>query len=71
MWCNLAPVSGSDVFGPDAVESRVQHRIALRRTSIVAAGMRVAIGARSFTVHAVLDEGPQAATMTLLCEELP
>jgi len=33
--------------------------------------MRVAIGTRTFAVVAVLDQGPQAALTTLLCEELP
>jgi head-tail adaptor len=32
---------------------------------------RVLVGARSFKVHALLDEGPRVETVTLLCEELP
>ena len=71
VWVSVAPNSGGDVFGPDQTESRVRHRIALRRTTIVAAGQRVIVGARTFRIHAVLDEGPNATLMTLLCEELP
>ncbi len=71
VWVSVAPNSGGDVFGPDQAESRVRHRIALRRLSTVAAGQRVIVGARTFRIHAVLDEGPQATLMTLLCEELP
>ncbi|HEV2561924.1 MAG TPA: phage head closure protein [Rhizomicrobium sp.] len=71
VWVSVAPNGGSDVFGPDQAESRVRHRISLRRTNVVAAGQRVIVGARTFRIHAVLDEGPQAPLMTLLCEELP
>jgi SPP1 family predicted phage head-tail adaptor len=71
IWCNVQPQSGEDVFGPDAVEQRVRHRVTIRRLAGVAAGQRLAIGSRTLRIHDVLDEGPQASLMTLLCEELP
>ncbi len=71
VWVSVSPVGASDAFGPDALESRVRHRLALRQRTDVAAGQRVVVGARSFRVHALLDEGARAETMTLLCEELP
>ena len=71
VWARLEPVSGDDVFGPDALESRVRHKIVTRRYASIVAGQRVAIGTRNFRIHAVLDEGPQAQLITLLCEELP
>ena len=71
VWIALAAVGGNDVYGPDALEVRVRHRIVLRRRSDVAAGMRASVGARTFRIHTVIDEGPLAARMTLLCEELP
>jgi SPP1 family predicted phage head-tail adaptor len=71
VWIALIPLGGSDAFGPDALEARVRHKILLRRRSDVAAGMRASVGARTFRIHTVIDEGPRAATMTLLCEELP
>jgi SPP1 family predicted phage head-tail adaptor len=71
VWVSIAPSNGGDVFGPDQTESRVRHKIALRRNSAIAAGQRVIVGTRTFRIHAVLDEGPNATTMTLLCEELP
>lgn len=70
VWIALAPIAGSDAFGPDRLESRVRHRIALRRRSDVAAGMRVAVGSRTFRIRTLIDEGPRNALMTLLCEEL-
>lgn len=70
-WVSVSPVSGGDVFGPDSAESRIRHRITLRRTNVIAAGQRVIVGARTFRIHAVLDEGGNATLMTLLCEELP
>lgn len=71
LWARIEPLSGGDVFGPDAVESRVRFQITTRRYASIVAGERVQIGARLFRIHAVLDEGPQAPLMTLLCEELP
>jgi SPP1 family predicted phage head-tail adaptor len=71
VWVAVEPLSGTDTFGPDRLEARVRHRIALRRRSDVAAGQRVQIDTRLFRIHTVLDEGPQSQTMNLLCEELP
>ena len=50
---------------------RVRHRITLRRRNDLAAGQRAIVGARTFRVHGVLDEGPRAQYVTLQCEELP
>lgn len=71
VWVSVSPSSGGDVFGPDQVESRVRHRITLRRNNAIAAGQRVIVGTRTFRIHALLDEGGSAILMTLLCEELP
>jgi head-tail adaptor len=38
VWIALIPLGGSDAFGPDRLETRVRHRIALRRRGDVAAG---------------------------------
>jgi SPP1 family predicted phage head-tail adaptor len=70
-WVKVALIGASDTFGPDALESRVRHRLALRRRTDIAAGQRVLVGARTFRIHALLDEGARAETMILLCEELP
>jgi SPP1 family predicted phage head-tail adaptor len=71
VWIALEPLGGTDAFGPDRLEARVRHRLTLRRRSDVAAGQRVQAGTRLFRIHTVFDEGPRAALMTLLCEELP
>ena len=71
VWVAVEPINGTDAFGPDRLEARVRHKLTLRRRSDVAAGQRTQIGARLFRIHTVLDEGPQASVMTLLCEELP
>ena len=71
VWVVVEPIGGSDAFGPDRLEARVRHRVMLRRRSDVAAGQRVQVGSRLLRIHTVLDEGPEAALMTLLCEELP
>lgn len=71
VWIALEPRDATDIPGADHLESRVRHRITLRRRSDLAAGQRVSVGPRTFRVHAVLDAGPRAAGVTLLCEELP
>jgi len=70
-WVRIEPRSGAQVFGPDRNEQQVRHRLTLRRNEDIAAGQRVNVGARWFTIESVLDEGPQAPTMTLICEEIP
>jgi SPP1 family predicted phage head-tail adaptor len=71
VWVAVEAISGSDDASADRLESRVRHRIALRRRGDVAAGQRAQIGARIFRIHTVIDNGPQSPLMTLLCEELP
>jgi head-tail adaptor len=71
VWVAVAPIAGTDAFGPDRLEARVRYRLTLRRRGDVAAGMRAAAGTRTFRIHTVIDEGPGAALMILLCEELP
>jgi SPP1 family predicted phage head-tail adaptor len=70
VWAAIEPLSGGDVFGPDAGEARVRTRIAIRRRSDVLAGMRVNDGGRLFTIHAVLDDGPQAQFLMLMTEKV-
>jgi SPP1 family predicted phage head-tail adaptor len=70
VWAAIEPVSGTDVFGPDATEARVKYRITIRRRSDVLAGMRVNDGGRLFAIHAVLDDGPQSKFFTLLTERI-
>ncbi|MBS0273736.1 MAG: phage head closure protein [Proteobacteria bacterium] len=69
LWTRIAPQSGGDVYGPDAVESRVRHKLIIRRNAAIATGQRAAIGTRNFRIHAVLDGGGNY--LTLECEELP
>ena len=71
VWIALEPLGATDSVGADHLQSRVRHRLTLRRRSDLAAGQRVQVGSRLFRVHAVLDEGPRAAAVTLACEELP
>ena len=71
VWARLEPVSGADSTRAGKLESRVRHKLTLRRSNAVAAGQRVEIGARVFAVRALLDDGPQSQLLTLLCEELP
>jgi len=71
VWIQLTPLAATDTLGAAHLESRVRHRIVLRRRSDLAAGQRIAVGGRVFRVHGVVDDGPRAAFITLQCEELP
>src|SRR5882757_4683465 len=66
VWIALHPLGADDRFGAARLESRVRHRIVLRRRADLAAGQRVSAGPRSFRVHAVLDDGPRAPYVSLL-----
>ena len=70
VWVKVEPIGGDDTFGPGRLESRVRHRLTLRRRTDVAAGQRAMVGARIFRIHTVIDEGPMSQFMSLLAEEL-
>ncbi len=69
-WVRLEPLSGDESFAADALRARVRYRIILRRYALIEAGQRLTIGARTFRIMDVLDEGLQSPALTLLCEEL-
>jgi SPP1 family predicted phage head-tail adaptor len=71
VWIALDILGATDTVDADRLQSRIRHRIVLRRRADLAAGQRVQVGARTFRVHAVLDDGPRAQFTTLNCEELP
>jgi len=71
VWVNLAPLAPAERFGPDRLEARIRHRIALRRRGDLAIGQRLVIGTRSFQIHGIEDGGPRRSLVTLFCEELP
>jgi SPP1 family predicted phage head-tail adaptor len=70
VWAAIEPVSGADVFGPDAPEAQVKFRITVRRRTDVSAGMRVNDGGRLFAITALLDNGPQSQFLTLTTEKV-
>jgi SPP1 family predicted phage head-tail adaptor len=70
VWAALEPLSGVDVFGPDASEARVKYRIVIRRRADVFAGMRMNDGGRLFAIKPVLDDGLQSQFFTLMTEKI-
>jgi SPP1 family predicted phage head-tail adaptor len=68
-WGELVAQSGGESVEAGRVESRVSHRLTIRRRTDVSANHRVRVGERVFAILAVIDEGPQAFWMTLLCQE--
>lgn len=71
VWAAIAPGTGSETFGPDRTESQTRYRVTLRRRTDVAAGQRVVTSWLTLSIVNVLDDGPRAAAMTLLCEAVP
>lgn len=71
VWVALTPLTATDTLGAAHLESRVRHKIVLRRRRDLAAGQRVLVGQRVLRVHGVVDDGPRAPFVTLQCEELP
>jgi SPP1 family predicted phage head-tail adaptor len=71
IWAGIAPLTGGDTYGPDAMESRARYRLSARRNGLLASGHRLDVEGRLFLIHAILDEGSPAQLVTLLCEELP
>ena len=70
IWAAIEPVSGADVFGPDASEARVKYRIAIRHRGDVFAGMRVNDNGRLFAIKSVLDDGLQSQFLMLMTEKI-
>jgi SPP1 family predicted phage head-tail adaptor len=69
-WVEITPLGASEKFGPDALETRIRHRITLRARSDVVAGMRLTTASRSFAIRAVERCEASNPLLTLLCEEL-
>jgi SPP1 family predicted phage head-tail adaptor len=70
IWIALTPLSTSDAVVADRLQSRIRHRIALRRRGDLAAGQRIETEGRLFRIHAIRDSGPRDAFIELDCEEL-
>ena len=70
-WVEIVPLGANEKFGPDALDTRIRHRITLRARSDIVSGMRLATASRSFAIRAVLARETSNPLLTLLCEELP
>ena len=70
-WVKITALAPTERRIADRLEPKARHRILLRRRSDLAIGQRVIVGARTFHVHGIEDDGPRAPFVTLFCEELP
>jgi SPP1 family predicted phage head-tail adaptor len=70
-WVRVTPLGSDEKFGPDACETRIRHRLVTRARDDIVDGMRLAVGERTFAVHAVLGRDAADAYLTVMCEELP
>ena len=69
IWAALEPQAGTESLQAGRLESRVSHRVTIRRRSDVSANHRLRLGNRVLAIRAVLDEGVESLWMRLLCEE--
>ncbi len=69
IWADVEPCTGDNVFAADALQSRVEHRLTIRRNAAVSVGMRAALGALTLVIQTILDDG--GPLITLICEGLP
>ncbi len=69
VWAALEPGNGNDVLSAGRLEARVSHRVTIRRRGDVGINHRLKLGNRLFAIRTIMDEGPQALWMTLMCEE--
>jgi SPP1 family predicted phage head-tail adaptor len=69
VWADVEPRTGDNVFAADALQSRVEHRLTIRRNAAVLVGMRAVAGTLTLAIQAILDDG--GPLITLICEGLP
>lgn len=69
IWAGLEAGNGGESLQAGRTEPRISHRVTVRRRGDVSVNHRLRLGNRLLAIRAVLDEGPQALWMTLLCEE--
>jgi SPP1 family predicted phage head-tail adaptor len=69
LWAAIEPLASAPVLLGDAPTSRTTHRVVLRWRAGVAAGMRLAEGARLFSIRSALDPDERRRRLVLLVEE--
>jgi SPP1 family predicted phage head-tail adaptor len=69
LWAAVEPLASAPVVLGDAPTSRTTHRVTLRWRSGVAAGMRLAEGARIFSIRTAFDPDERRRRLVLLVEE--
>jgi SPP1 family predicted phage head-tail adaptor len=70
LWGSLDPVGRVPTLYGDAPSSRATHRVSLRWRADVAAGQRLVMGTRSFTILTVTDPDERRRSLGLLVEEI-
>src|SRR5262249_44751390 len=69
VWAALQIGQGTQSLQAGRLESRVSHRLTIRRREDVRVNHRVVLGTRVLAIRAIEDEGAQALWMSLSCEE--
>src|SRR5689334_3400988 len=65
LWGSLGPLGRSPTVYGDAPSSRATHRVRLRWRADVAAGQRLVMGTRSFTILTVADPDERRSALVL------
>lgn len=69
LWAKIEPLSTSEQFSKDQVESKITHRIIIRYRDDIYPDMRFIKGQRSFEIIGVLNEMERNRWLELQCKE--
>jgi SPP1 family predicted phage head-tail adaptor len=69
IWAAVEPLTSAPVLLGDAPTSRTTHRVVMRWRAGIGAGMRLAEGARLFSIRSALDPDERRRRLVLLVEE--
>lgn len=69
VWAEILPISGGEMLRQLQLQSVVTHRVTIRYRDGVSTAMRVAMGARTFAIRAVINPSERNEVLELLAEE--
>jgi SPP1 family predicted phage head-tail adaptor len=70
VWGSLTATSGDERLNADRLSGRVTHTIAIRHRPGLTPDYRLTLGARRFTIHAILDRDGRHRFLECRCEEI-
>lgn len=69
VWAKVQPLSGSELFRAQQIESTVSHKITIRYGAVIDPTKRIRHGSKLFEIHTVIDVDETHKYIELLCSE--